>query len=311
MRMSMTKEELSIEEAFDQFIKRCEVKNYSKETIKTYNTHFHVFNMFVPCKSLNDISQNILDEFVLYLKERCSDITINSYLRTIRSFLYYCMEMGYLSKFKIDKLKVQKTPKKIYSKEELRLLLRKPNIKTCSFSEFKMWAFSNFLLGTGVRLSSALNIKLKDLDFEDMVIYVSLTKNNKPQIIPMSNSLYNTLQEYLIYRKGEPDDYVFCNSYGEKGQRRSYQEMLNKYNRSRGVESTGSHRYRHTFAKNWILNGGDIFRLQKILGHSDLGIVREYVEMFDGDLGTDFEKFNPLDNFSSIKEPKKRIRIRK
>jgi len=54
--------------------------------------------------------------------------------------------------------------------------------------------------------------------------------------------------------------------------------------------------YRHTFAKQWILNGGYIFRLQKILGHSDLTVVKEYVHMFSNDLAIDFDKFNPLDN---------------
>ena len=60
--------------------------------------------------------------------------------------------------------------------------------------------------------------------------------------------------------------------------------------------------YRHTFAKNWILNGGDIFRLQKILGHSTMDMVKNYVEMFDDDLKRDFETFNPLDNMLKDKK---------
>lgn len=310
MKMSMSKKQISIEDAFDQFIKICEVKNYSKETIKTYKVHFKVFYMFLDCTSVIDITQQMVNDFVLYMKGRCGDITINSYLRSIRSFLYYCMNLGYMEEFKIPKLRVQKTPKPVYSKEELRLLLAKPNIKTCDFTEYRMWAFSNFLLGTGVRLSSALNVKIKDLDFQDMLIFITLTKNNKAQIIPMSNSLFNILQEYLNYRNGKEEDYLFCNSFGEKGNRRSYQESLNKYNASRGVSSTGSHRYRHTFAKNWILNGGDMFRLQKILGHSDLTVVREYVEMFGDDLTMDFDKFNPLDNMTQNTNNRGKIKMK-
>ena len=43
------------------------------------------------------------------------------------------------------------------------------------------------------------------------------------------------------------------------------------------------------------LQSGDIFRLQKVLGHSDLAVVKEYVQMFGNDLAVDFDKFNPLD----------------
>lgn len=55
--------------------------------------------------------------------------------------------------------------------------------------------------------------------------------------------------------------------------------------------------FRHTFAKKWVLAGGDIFRLQKILGHSDITVTREYVNMFSPDLKMDFERYNPLDQF--------------
>ena len=48
--------------------------------------------------------------------------------------------------------------------------------------------------------------------------------------------------------------------------------------------------------------GGDVFRLQKILGHSDLTITREYVQMFGQDLQMDFEQFNPLDRMNQKKE---------
>lgn len=103
----------------------------------------------------------------------------------------------------------------------------------------------------------------------------------------------------MKYRKGNSDDYLFCNSYGNKGNIRSYQDMLAVYNHRRGVEKTSAHLYRHTFAKKWILNGGDIFRLQKILGHSDLSVVKEYVQMFGRDLAIDFDKYNPLDRTAS------------
>ena len=151
------------------------------------------------------------------------------------------------------------------------------------------------MLATGNRISSALNVQIGDLDFNNQLIQVNKTKNRKGQIIPMSDTLCKILKEYLRYRKGSAEDYVFCNARGGKADLHTYQDMLAKYNRKRGVEKTSAHLYRHTFAKKWILNGGDIFRLQKILGHSDLSVVKEYVQMFGNDLMIDFGKYNPLD----------------
>ena len=115
---------------------------------------------------------------------------------------------------------------KTYLDDELGRLLKKPNMKACDFTEYKIWVFSNYLMGTGNRISSALNIKIMDLDFDNALIQVNKAKNRKAQMIPMSATLSTVLQEYLVYRKGEATDYLFCNSSGGRGDTRTYQEML-------------------------------------------------------------------------------------
>jgi integrase/recombinase XerD len=82
----------------------------------------------------------------------------------------------------------------------------------------------------------------------------------------------------------------------------SLNSAIRNYNLSRGVKKTSVHSFRHTFAKKWILNGGDAFRLQKILGHSSMKMVREYVNMYDEDLKKDFNTFNPLEEFNDSGE---------
>lgn len=304
--------DLSVNEMFETYIKKCIIKNLSEQTIKCYKKNYSIFERYINGSTpINLINGNTIDNFILYLREnnQCNDITINSYLRSIRAFLYFCMDGGYLKQFTIHMPKVDKKIKKTYSEEELKLLLKKPDIKKCSFKEYRMWVFSNYLLATGNRISSALNLKIEDLDFANSLIYVNKTKNRKSQIIPMSSTLSSILQEYLIYRNGEPNDYVFCTVTGEKSSLRGFEDSLAEYNISRGVVKTSAHLYRHTFAKQWILNGGDIFRLQKMLGHSDLTVVKEYVNMFGNDLAKDFEKFNPLDKLG-INQTKNKIKMK-
>lgn len=290
--------ELSVDELFEIYLKKCIIKNLSEQTIKGYKVNYNVFKRFIGGETpIMEIQSDTVDDFILYLREfnNCNDITINSYLRSIRAFLYFGMEVGYLEKFIVHIPKADKKLKETYTDKELKLLLKKPNIKDCKFIEYRMWVFSNYLLATGNRISSVLNIQVENLDFENNLIYVHKMKNRRSQILPMSRTLSTILQEYLIYRSGEPTDYVFCTVTGEKSSLRGYQDALADYNHARGVVKTSAHLYRHTFAKKWILNGGDIFRLQKMLGHSDLTVVKEYVQMFGNDLAIDFEKFNPLD----------------
>jgi integrase/recombinase XerD len=83
---------------------------------------------------------------------------------------------------------------------------------------------------------------------------------------------------------------------------------LANYNKKRGVMKTGTHRYRHTFAKNWILNNGSVFKLQKILGHSSLDVVKNYVNMFTNNLQKDFNDYSPLE---SLRDSKVHIRMNK
>lgn len=312
-RLSLqTGTERTMTEVFNEFIEHCIIKNLSEETIKWYQNRFSIFQQFINDDDIliSEISSKTVDSFILYLRGRdtCNEVTVNSYLKGLRAFLYYAMEMNYLAEFKVRIIKVDKKIKETYTDEELSMLLKKPNLKTATFSEYKIWVFVNYLLATGNRISSAINVKIEDIDFGNGIIQINHTKNRIAQLIPLSQTLSGILKEYLKYRKGLPEDYLFCNTYGEKGDIRTYQDMLKNYNNKRGVDKTSAHLFRHTFAKKWILNGGDIFRLQKILGHSDLSVVREYVNMFGDDLSKDFNQFNPLDRMK-INQHKPKIRM--
>ncbi|WP_304509776.1 tyrosine-type recombinase/integrase [Anaerotignum sp.] len=298
---------ITVRECFENYIIKCTVRNLSASTIVCYKDHYRIFEQYIGGQQqlISNINEETINGFILYLRTRCSDITINSYLRSIRAFLNYASENEYIKPFLIPFIKADKKIKETYSDEELKVLLKKPNIKTCNFTEYKTWVFSNYLLATGNRISSALNVRIRDLDFDNSLIQINKSKNRKAQIIPLSSSLVSILKEYLSYRKGSDEDYVFCNTYGDIADIRTYQEMLARYNKKRGVTKTSAHLYRHTFAKKWILNGGDIFRLQKLLGHSDLTVVKEYVNLFSKDLSTGFDQFNPLDSLGLYNNNKK------
>jgi len=218
------------------------------------------------------------------------------------------MEKGYLSKFEIKLIRAVKTIKPTYSEDDLEKLLKKPDIKTCDFKEYRTWVMINYFLATGNRLETVSKLAIGDTDFENNKIALLNTKNKTQYFIPLSHDLGKILAEYLTYRKGSKEDILFCNAYGLPLAKRTIQEDIQEYNTKRGVKITSVHVFRHTFARWWIQNGGDIFKLQEILGHSSLEMVKEYLGMFGNGLQEGFNSRNPLDCFNR-KRKQKRERI--
>ena len=298
-------EKMTTKEAFEKFIRYKKIKNLSPDSIRTYENDFKYFSEFYNSSRLcSDITREVIYSFIEYLKENknVNQVTIHSYMTHVRAVLYYFMEEGYTRKFTIEMPKKEKTIKPTYTDKELVKLLEKPNLKKCTFTNYRNWVIVNYLLATGNRLRTMINLKIEDVDFDNSLIHMLKTKNKRQQIIPLSRKLKPILQEYLIYRKGSKSDYVFCNMYGKQMTTSGTENVLSKYNRSKGVEKTSIHMYRHTFAKKWILNGGDPFTLKEVLGHSTMDMVNQYVNIFGKDLENVFNSYNPLDNF--IKETK-------
>jgi site-specific recombinase XerD len=116
--------------------------------------------------------------------------------------------------------------------------------KKCTFMEYQIWVMENYLLATGNRLSTVINLQIKDLDFDNQLISMTTTKNRKQQIVPMSDSLKPILLEYLTIRKKngcKDSDYVFCSINGQKIAVRSIEDDVRRYNHSRGVYKTSIH----------------------------------------------------------------------
>lgn len=289
-------------EGFKEFLIYSRVKNLSEHTLTYYEDCFNKFCKFIDKDTLiNEIDKSDVDEFVLFLRDsNISSISINTQLNGVRAMLYYFMSLGYMQKFSISKVKQEKPIKETYTESEIKLLLVKPDLKKCQFTDYRDWVCVNLLLGTGMRIRTLINLKINDIDIENEVITYKITKNRKQQIVPLSRTLINVLSEYIQIRlqNANEDDWLFCSRYAEKLTSNALQHSLRKYNQRRGVIKVGCHLWRHTFAKMWILGGGDALRLQKILGHSTMDMVREYVNLFDNELQIDFNTFNPLEKFN-------------
>ncbi|MDR3313016.1 MAG: tyrosine-type recombinase/integrase [Oscillospiraceae bacterium] len=308
---------ITLEEGFEQFCQSKAVMNAADDTIKHYRNVFRYFLEFYGAGRLcSEVRDQTIIEYLAHIRQTKPDLaskTVNTYTKGLRAIFYYMMKNGWMSEFKITLPRVDETIKETYTDFEVQQLIKKPDTKGCSFAEFRNWAMVCYFLATGNRLSTVRNLKISDIDFAADEILIRKTKNRKQQIIPMSSELKAVLREYLTYRKGEPDDCLFCNAYGDPLSKDGMEGCIIRYNHGRGVTKTSIHLFRHTFAKNWIMGGGDIFRLQKILGHSTLDMVKNYVAIFGGDLKRDYDRFSALDQARATSEERRgqSIKMRK
>ena len=305
-KMKMTvSDKVTFEEGCNKYLDNCRQRNLREGTINHYKQSYTQFYKYFDANMpVENFTSDMYKQYVVFLRNTLqNDVSINSYLRDLITTLHFLMNEGYVEPFKMQAIKVDRTNVETYSDDELRTLLQKPNIKKCSFTEYQSWVMTNFLFSTGVRQRSLINIKVKDVDFDNNVVYVNITKNRKPLLVPINQTMAHILNEYLKYRKhNNKEDFLFCNVFGEQLVKSTCYHMLYEYNKRRGVETTGIHRYRHTFARQWILNGGNVVSLSRLLGHSSLQITQNYVNLLVSDVAKEVDTINLLDKFSSRKK---------
>lgn len=302
-----------IEKGFQRFQKHNRSKNLAEKTIKFYKQNYKKFNNYIEDLKINkleNITAEVIEDYRLHLKNELeSGISVNTYLRGIRAFLYYCMENEWMEKYKIEMIKVEEKKKRGYTKKQLKRLLKKPDMKNCSFPQYRNWVIVNFLLNTAVRASSLINIKINDLNLINEEVTITHTKGRREMTLPLSSTMINILEQYLKIREGEDKDYLFPNIYGNKLTRGGLSKAIKNYNNKRGIDRTSLHDFRHSFSRIFIKNGGTISQLRRILGHKDISTTDKYVRLLIGDIKKNYDSINPLECLSENK--KNSIRMKK
>lgn len=305
----------TLEEGFNDFLlEHCQLKNLRPKTEKHYKELIqYSFNKFFDKDSLlADMQQKDINNYTLYLKKtNIKDTTVNIYLKSLKTIINYFKDKNLIdSNIKVNLIKTDIEEIEAYTDEEVAILLKKPNMKQCSFAEYRSWVVINFLCNTGCRRSTLINIHIEDLDLENGYCHYRHTKNRKQQTVPITVSMCNILKEYIEYLP-EECIYLFPTVLGEQMKARSMSHCIDDYNKSRGVQRTGIHKFRHWFAKKSVLLGMDLMRLQKILGHSNLDILRNYVNLLTQDLKYDEVNLNPLEDINKKNRDKKYIPMKR
>lgn len=292
--MKLKPMQLDLQELKQEYLHHCTNKGLSQTTIEGYERNI---NYFLDWLNGGEISNNSIAQYIKYLKQTTNrnNTSTNTLLRSVKIFLDWCHEQEYLPSIKVQYLKTVQQPKEIYSDEQIKILLEQPKISSCTYTELRCWCQCMLFLTTGIRRSSLLNIRLEDVNWSNNTIKLMHTKNKQIQYVSIPDDTVRAIRLWLKYRV-DKTDYLFTTIYGNKLNKNSLTRDISTYNRSRGVETTSIHAFRHTYATKLVEKGVDIFTVCKLLGHKNIQTTQIYLKSLDVEQFAIKNRFNVLED---------------
>ena len=293
---------VTFKEAFEQFIEEKTAINLSPKTIRNYKQSIEIFYDYHNLDSstlLEEIQMPMVYKWINHMKNNeVRGQSINHYLRDLRTFFNWCQERELIQEaLKIKEIEVQEGLPKMYSDDEMAIMLEKPRAGD-GFSDWRSWAIISTVYATGLRASTLCNLTIEDISFTREEIVIEKQKNKHAGILPLTPALASSLKEYIKkwMRDAEPSDWLFPSITGEQFNVGALNHSIKRYCDARGIDGHGIHSIRHNFARDMIINGAGEYRLQRYLQHSNIQMSQHYVKLFSSDLKKDAAEFSPLDN---------------
>lgn len=276
------------QQLIEQFIReRMYFKNVTPKTALWYRHSFHAFD------GATDSKTAIGDRIVKLRGAGVSAISVNTYLRAINAFLRWLHIEGYAQELiRIPKLKEEQKILATLTPEQVQRIV---GFRPRGMFQQRIYTLTCLLLDTGLRIDEVLSLTRGDVDLDNMLLRVR-GKGAKERLVPISIEMRKLLWRWLRNEHGSAEALVFGSREGSKLDQRNVLRYFKQFGTRLHITGVrfSFHTLRHTFAVNYIRNGGDVFRLQRILGHTTLEMTRRYVNLQTSDLQAVHSKLSLL-----------------
>jgi len=320
----MDKSEISLRLLIEQFDIHNRVEGQSPKTREWYNSSLGQLVAYLEAESmsakLGEIDFRSVENYILYLQSKrkwddhpsipgrdrtLSPVSVRTKVRAVRAFFSWLHKEGFTEANLLADLRPPKAPRKlvrVLTTEEIRKLLSAIDRKTTVGA--RDFAIVTMLLDTGLRLSEVTNLQMRDLLLENGYVKV-LGKGGKERIVPFGATVSLALTRYIAFFRGEAAHpgigSVFLTVDSHPMTSKAVYLALKRLAGKTDVKRLHPHLCRHTLAVNYLMNGGDVFSLQQILGHASLEMVRRYVALASSQVIVQHRKFSPMDRLPSGK----------
>jgi integrase/recombinase XerD len=297
-------EELTMSEMFQRFMWEKQSQGLTARTIDEYYIHFQYLMDFLE----EDLTREEMhyETFQSYIQYMVHDkglkhMTVNIRVRTMRAFLRWAYKERFIDIPIHEKFKPIKTEEdtiESFTPTEVKAILN--TFDTSTYVGFRDRVMTLVLLDSMVRITELLSMKRSLVDLKAGVIQLEaqITKTRRGREVPISNKTAKLLKEYMAESEDFGEETLFLTYDGRPICSNTWRTRLKEVGEIAGVKGkrVSPHTFRHTGALFYIMNGGDPFSLQKILGHSDMSMTRKYIQMSNVDVRKQHNVFSPLKN---------------
>lgn len=245
------------------------VSGYSPKTIKAYTLCVrNIYNHFN--KPLNAISSSEFGRFLDNLvKKGKSPYTVNQYHAAYKFVLTKIYKKPFSFPFPYAK-RYKKLPV-VLSRKEIKTILDK-----ITNSKHKLLISLSY--GSGLRVSEAVNLKVKDVDLDELTIHIKQAKGKKDRITVIPEKIKTDIQNLIAGKKA--DESVFESERGGKLTTRTAQKVFAAALKKTGIKKSATfHSLRHSFATHLLENGVDVRYVQELLGHANIRTTQVYTKV--------------------------------
>lgn len=252
----MEKEELLI-----KLKQELEIRNFSKKTIKSYTNSVNSF-----LESSNTLNKQAVKDYIQIEIQKKNPSTISQNIFAIQFFFDKVLN----NKIYIPRPKKNKTLPIILTKEEARILVNAP-------SNIKHKLILKMLYGCGLRVSELVNLMKEDVNFDEKLVHIQLSKGKKDRFVKLPESIKSDLQSYCNLNK---EEILFPSNRSGKLTTATIQAIVEQSAKKAGIKKeVYPHLLRHSFATHLLESGTDLRIIQKLLGHSDIKTTQIYTQI--------------------------------
>jgi len=290
----------------------------SESTITWYRDILKLFLRYLKenrhSNSIEEFNIENARNYVLYLRSRTkfgrhattqveqtglSPQTVRGHIRGLKAFSSWAYREGYTDENKLLNLKIPKAPVKLIEPlTDGEISQITSSINQGSPTGSRNHAIFVTALDNGLRASEIANINLEQLDLKKGFVKV-MGKGSKERIVPIGDYVKMMLWTYINKVRPEPTvagcNNLFLSTTGDPITANTIKLVFSKLSKNSGVKRLHAHLCRHTFAINYLLNGGDIFSLREILGHTTMEMVNHYLHFTRSQLTAQHHKYSPMD----------------